>query len=96
MIFHVVSILKIAVGAAAVTLAVILWSRFKRFASGFLAVTSLLLYATVLLELLDLYGLFDITGPVYMGHPLFRSIISLLLIAAMLLTLIIFIREEKK
>jgi hypothetical protein len=90
MIFHVVSILKIAVGAAAVALAVILWSRFKRFVSGFLAVTSLLLYATVLLELLD------INGPMYMGHPLFRSIISLLLITAMLLTLIVFIREEKK
>jgi hypothetical protein len=91
-----VSILKIAVGAAAVALAVILWSRFKRFVSGFLAVSALLLYATVLLELLDLYGLFDINGPIYMGHPLFRSIISLLLIAAMLLTLIVFIREEKK
>ena len=96
MILDVVSIFTIGLGAAVVALAVILWSRFRRFASGVLAVTAILLYASVLLELLGLYDLFEPGGPAYRGHPLFRSIVTLLLLAAMLLTVIVFIREEKK
>jgi hypothetical protein len=96
MIFHVVSILKAGLGAAVVALAVVLWSRFRRFSSGILAVSSILLYAVVILELLDLYDLFEMGGPIFRGQPLFRSVISLLLLASMFMTLFVFIREEKK
>jgi hypothetical protein len=96
MVFHVVSVLQIGLGAAVLALAVLLWSRFRRFSSGILAVTSILLYATVLLEILDLYDLFDMKGPLFRGQPLFRSIITLLLLAAMFITLFVFSKEEKK
>jgi hypothetical protein len=96
MILHVLSVLKIGLGAGVVVSAVILWSQCKRITSGILSVTAVLLYAAVLLELLDRYRLFGLNGVPEGGRSLLFNVVSLAALAAMLITLVVFIREEKR
>jgi hypothetical protein len=97
MAFHIMSIIKIGLGTGIVILAVMLWSRFKRFTSGVLAITGLLLYASLLLELLDDYSLFNTKKFLaYKDIPVVEWVLSILFLISFILTLVLFIKEEKK
>ncbi len=97
MFLHILNILKMGFGMILVFLAILLWSRFKRFTSGVLAVTSLLLYASILFELLEHYKIFDINRfLIYKDIPIVRYIISLLTLISFIVTLIVFLKEEKE
>jgi hypothetical protein len=97
MVFHVINIVKMGLGTGIAVLAVMLWSRFKRFTSGVLAITALLLYASVLLELLDDYSILDIKRFLsYNEMPIVKWILSVLLLISFIFTLVVFIKEEKK
>jgi len=95
MLFHVFSILNVGLGAAVVVAAVLLWSRSRRFSETALSLTAVLLYATVLLELFASYSLFGSSRLPAGELPLLRSVIFIVLLAAMFVTLLFFIREEK-
>jgi hypothetical protein len=97
MVFHIMSILRIVLGTGIVALSVMLWSRFKRFTSGVLAITGLLLYASLLVEILNHYGLFNIKKFLtYKDMPVITWILSILLLVSFIFTLIVFMKEERK
>ena len=84
-------------GTGIAVLAVMLWSRFKRFTSGVLAITALLLYASLLLELLDDYRLLNIEKFLtYKDMPIVKWVLSILLLISFIFTLVVFMKEEKK
>ena len=84
-------------GTGIVVLAVMLWSRFKRFTSGVLAITALLLYASLLFELLDDYRLFNIKRFLaYKDIPIVKWVLSILVLISFIFTLVVFMKEEKK
>jgi len=94
-IFHVFSVLNVGLGAAVVVAAVLLWSRSGRFPENVLSLTAVLLYGAVLLELLASYSMFGGSRLTAGEAPLLRSVIFIVLLAAMFVTLLCFIREEK-
>jgi hypothetical protein len=97
MVLHVINIIKMGLGTGIVVLALMLWSRFKRFTSGVLAITALLLYASVLFELLDDYSILNIKRFLsYNEMPIVKWILSVLLLISFIFTLVVFMKEEKK
>ena len=97
MVFHIINIMKIGLGTGIAVLAVMLWSRFKRFTSGVLAITALLLYASILIELLDDYSMLNIKRFLsYNEMPVVKWILSILLLISFIFTLVVFMKEEKK
>ncbi|UCB46256.1 MAG: hypothetical protein JSV25_02190 [Spirochaetota bacterium] len=97
MVFHIINIVKMGFGTGIAVLAVMLWSRFKRFSSGVLAITALLLYASILIELLDGYSMLNIKRFLsYNEMPIVKWILSILLLISFIFTLVVFMKEEKK
>ena len=97
MVFHVINIIKMGLGTGIAVLAVMLWSRFKKFTSGVLAITSLLLYASVLLEILDDYSLLNIKRFLsYKDLPVVKWVLSVLLLVSFIFTLVVFMKEDRK
>jgi hypothetical protein len=95
MIFHVFSVLNVGIGAAMIVAAVLLWSRSRRFSVIALSLTAVLLYAAALLELFASYSLFG-SSRLPAGEAFFlRSVIFFILLSAMFVTLLLFIKEEK-
>ncbi|MBN2323760.1 MAG: hypothetical protein JXQ30_08495 [Spirochaetes bacterium] len=94
-LFHLFNVLNAGLGAAAAVAAVLLWSGSRRFSTTALSLTAVLLYAAVILELCASYGLFG-TSRLPAGEvPLLRSVFFTILLAAMFVTLLFFIREKK-
>jgi hypothetical protein len=94
---HVLNILKMSLGIFLLFTAVILWSLFKRYSSAALAVTSLLLYVQIALDLLDAYGVIDKNAfLVYNDIPILQYALPILTICSFIMTLLVFIKEEKK
>jgi hypothetical protein len=77
--------------------AVILWSLFRRYSSAALAVTALLLYVQIVVDLLDAYGVIDKTAfLVCKGVPILPTALPIVVVSSFILTLLVFIKEEKK
>jgi hypothetical protein len=97
MVFHIMSVLRIGLGTGIVVLSVMLWSRFQKFTSGVLAITGLLLYASLLVEVLSHYRLFNIEKFLtYKGMPVITWILSVLFLVSFIFTLIVFMKEERR
>jgi len=96
-IVHVFNILKMGLGILLLFIAVILWSISRRFSSTLLALTALLLYAQIVLDLLDYYGIIDAGSLIIAGEvPVLSYGFPILLILSLIVTLLVFIREERK
>ena len=96
MVFHAFSILNVGLGAAVAVTAVLLWAGTRKLGETLLSLTAVLLYAAVLLELLASYGLFGSSRLPAGDAPLARSAAFSVLLAAMLVTLIIFYRGKRQ
>lgn len=84
-------------GIILIFFSIILWSTFKKFSSAALAVTAVLLYASVIIDLLENYSIIDIDRMLTIkGIPLLKYALPLLILISFIITLIIFFKEEKK
>ncbi len=83
-------------GVILIFLSAILWSMFNKFSSASLAVTAVLVYASVIVDLLDYYTIINSTTMLnYKDVPLLKYALPLLIIISFIVTLIIFLKEEK-
>ena len=94
---HVFNIVKMSLGVFLIFTAVILWSLFRRYSSAMLAVTALLFYMQIVVDLLDAYGVIDKTSfLVCKGVPILPYVLPIVVVSSFILTLLVFIKEEKK
>ncbi len=97
MVIHVFNMVKMGLGIILLFFAVILWSLFKKFSSALLALTSILFYIFVVLDLLDFYSVVNIQRVlVYKDIPLLQYAPILLILLSFILTLFFFFKEEKR
>lgn len=97
MVIHILNICKMGFGIALIFFSVILWSTFKKFSSATLAVTAVLLYASVIIDLLEYYSIIDIDRMLTIKDvPLLKYALPLLILISFIITLVIFFNEEKK
>jgi len=69
---------------------------FNKFSSASLAVTAVLVYASVIVDLLDHYAIINSSRMLnYKGVPLLKYALPLLILISFIITLIIFLKEEK-
>jgi hypothetical protein len=62
-----------------------------------LAVTALLLYVQIVVDLLDAYGIIDETAfLVLKGVPILPYALPIVVVSSFILTILVFIKEEKK
>ena len=84
-------------GVVLIFFSVILWSMYNKFSSAILAVTAVLVYASIIVDLLDYYTIINSSRMLnYKGVPLLKYALPLLILISFIVTLIIFLREEKK
>jgi hypothetical protein len=96
-LMHVFNILKMSLGVLLLFAAVILWSLFSRYSSAMLAVTALLLYLQIVVDLLDAYGVIDKSAfLVCRSVPLLLYALPIAVVSSFILTILVFIKEEKK
>ena len=96
-LMHVFNILKMSLGIFLLFTAVILWSLFRRYTSTVLAITAILLYFQIVVDLLDAYGVIDKTAfLVYRGVPVLIYALPIVVLCSFILALLVFIKEEKK
>ena len=97
MIIHILNFCKMGFGVVLIFFSVILWSMYNKFSSASLAVTAVLVYASVIVDLLDYYTIINSSRMLnYKGVPLLKYALPLLILISFIVTLIIFLREEKK
>lgn len=97
MVIHILNFCKMGFGIILIFFSVILWSTFKKFSSSALAVTAVLLYASVIIDLLENYSIIDIDRILIIKDiPLLKYALPLLILISFIITLIIFFKEEKK
>ena len=83
-------------GVILIFFSVILWSMYNKFSSASLAVTAVLVYASVIVDLLDYYTIINSSLMlIYKGVPLLKYVLPLLILISFIVTLIIFLKEEK-
>ena len=83
-------------GVILIFFAVILWSMYNKFSSASLAATAVLVYASVIVDLLDYYTIIDSSRMLnYKGVPLLKYVLPLLILTSFIVTIIIFLKEEK-
>ena len=83
-------------GVILIFFSVILWSMYNKFSSASLAVTAVLVYASVIVDLLDHYTIIDSSRMLnFRGVPLLKYALPLLILISFIVTLIIFLKEEK-
>jgi hypothetical protein len=69
---------------------------YNKFSSASLAVTAVLVYASVIVDLLDHYTIINSSRMLnYKGVPLLKYALPLLILISFIVTLIIFLKEEK-
>ncbi len=96
-LMHVFNILKMSLGILLLFSAVILWSLFKRYSSAVLAVTAILLYFQIAVDLLDAYGVIDKNALlVFRDVPLLPYLLPIAVLCSFIAVLLVFIKEEKK
>ncbi|KPJ89409.1 MAG: hypothetical protein AMS17_02015 [Spirochaetes bacterium DG_61] len=96
MIIHILNILEMALGIILVFFAAIVWSVFRKFSSAVLALAALFVYISVVLGLLDHYRIIDREHILlFRGIPLLRYLPTFLVLLSLIITLLIFFREEK-
>jgi hypothetical protein len=83
-------------GVILIFFSIILWSMYSKFSSACLAVTAVLVYASILVNLLDHYQIIDTDRMfVYKDVPLLKYALPLLILVSFIVTLVIFLKEEK-
>ena len=96
MLIHILNFCKMGFGVILIFFSIILWSMFHKFSSACLAITAVLVYASVIVELLDYYTVIDTDRMlVYKDVPLLNYALPLLILISFIITLIIFLKEEK-
>jgi len=97
MVIHILNICKMGLGIVLIFFAVILWSMFRKFSTAALALTAVLIYVSVVLDLLEFYSIIDINHLlIYKNVPVLRYIPTFLIMLFFIFTLIIFLKEEKR
>ena len=97
MVIHIFNMVKMGLGIILLFFAVILWSLFKKYSSALLALTAILLYVLIVLDLLDFYSVVNIKRVlVYQDIPLLQHAPILLILVSFIFTLFIFFKEEKR
>ncbi len=97
MVIHILNFCKMGFGIVLIFFSVILWSTFKKYSSAALAVTAILLYASVIIDLLEYYSIIDIDRMLTIKDiPLLTYALPLLILISFIITLVIFFKEEKK
>ena len=83
-------------GIVLIFFSIILWSMFNKYSSASLAVTAVLVYTSVIIDLLDDYRIIKINRMlVYKDVPLLKYVLPILILISFIVTLIIFFKEEK-
>jgi hypothetical protein len=94
---HVFNMAEMALGILLLFTAVILWSLLRRYSSSALAITALLLYARIVADLLDAYGVIDKAAVIVLrGVPVLPHVLSIAVVASFIAALLVFIGEENK
>lgn len=89
--------LNVLLGIALVSLSILLWSVFHRFSRGILAITGFLLYAFILLGILENYNLVSINQLLlYKGVPLLKHLLPFFMLISFIVSLILLFLEEKR
>ncbi len=97
MVIHILNFCKMGFGIVLIFFSVILWSTFKKYSSAALAVTAILLYSSVIIDLLEYYSIIDIDRMLTIKDvPLLKYALPLLILISFIITLVIFFNEEKK
>ena len=97
MVEHVVNLFHMGLGICLLFFAIYLWSIFRKLSSVFLALTSFLLYCRIIITLLDTYGIFKTISVIHLyGIPLVDYALEFLVLLFMIITVIVFIRDEKQ
>jgi hypothetical protein len=97
MVENAVNLFHMGLGICLLFFAIYLWSIFRKLSSVFLALTSFLLYCRIIITLLDTYGIFKAISIIHLfGIPLVDYALEFLVLLFMILTVIVFIRDEKK
>ena len=96
MLIHILNICKMGLGIVLIFFSIILWSMFNKYSSASLAVTAVLVYTSVIIDLLDDYRIIKINRMlVYKDVPLLKYVLPILILISFIVTLIIFFKEEK-
>lgn len=96
MLEHIIYVAEMALGTGLLYLSVVLWVNYLRFSSGFLAVSGVLIYTAVILKLLENYRIVSLKAFLVVNNiPLIPHLLTILTLVSLLITVILFIREEK-
>jgi hypothetical protein len=94
---HILNLLQMGIGICLLFFAIYLWSIFRKLSSVFLALTSFLMYCSIVTTLLDQYGVFK-TSRIFRFYdiPVIDRGLQFLILIFLIVTVSTFIRDEKR
>ncbi len=96
MLEPIIHVVEMALGTALLYLSVVLWVSYRRFSSGALAVSGLLIYSSVILKLLENYSIISLrTFFIVNEIPLVPHLLTILTLISFIITVVLFIQEER-